>query len=114
MSKTGTYVYRDGKVVKVSDRTPSLGFVTEANIGRLKGQHHRAFTTEHVTGKSEEFRTRRELHAAMRKHGVRPVGDEKRDFSRPQIQTPDPRKTKDRIAQEVEKAIQKGGLRVPG
>jgi len=106
MSKTGTYAYRDGKVVKISNRTPKLGYVTEANL-------REPFVTADITGKPTEYRTRGQLYADMKRYNVRPVGNTKRDYIA-QTKKSDPRQIEKRIAETVDKVIQEKGFNVPG
>lgn len=111
MSNTGTYAMRNGKLVKISNRIPKLGYITEANIGGLKGKHHRPFTTSNISGKPTEYRTRAQLYHDMRRYKVRPVGNEKRDFH-PQHKRPDPKKIERQIADTVDRVIQEKNLNV--
>lgn len=105
VSNTGTYIWREGRLVKISDEIPKLGYVTEAYLPSHKGRVHRPFSTAHVTGKEEEFTTRRDLYNAMKKNGVRYAE------SKPSRPSPDPKKIEKKVADKLTREASKRGFK---
>jgi hypothetical protein len=105
LSNTGTYVWRNGRLEKISNRTPKLGYITEVAMPRLKGRIHRPFATENICGKNTEYRTRRQLYDDMKRNKVSYAED------KPSRPSPDPEKRKESIAKTLDREASKRGFR---
>ena len=105
MNNTGTYAWRDGRLVKISERVPKLGYITEVAMPRLKGRIHKPFSTENVAGKETEYSTRKELYDDMKRHGVRYVE------GKPSRPSPGSNNRKKNIAETLDKEASKRGFK---
>jgi hypothetical protein len=105
LSNTGTYIWRNGRLVKVSDRPPKLGYITEAYLPSFKGRIHRPFATENISGENTEYRTRRQLYDDMKRNKVSYAE------GKPSRPSPDPEKRKENIAKTLDREASKRGFR---